>query len=118
VLTSGAGALANLILSVVKIFAGHLYHSKALFADGIHSLSDLVSDIGACVFGVGPLVFSTYPHDATSPRFVRPAHSPQGADGDDARGNWQRRATRDTCPARSRTPICRTATASGRLWGR
>lgn len=54
ILTSGAGAVANLILSVVKIAGGRVYHSKALFADGIHSFSDLVSDIGACALkGVG-----------------------------------------------------------------
>lgn len=38
------GALVNLVLSAVKLLAGVLANSAALVADGIHSLSDLVSD--------------------------------------------------------------------------
>lgn len=38
------GALVNLVLSAVKLFAGVLANSAALIADGIHSLSDLISD--------------------------------------------------------------------------
>jgi cation diffusion facilitator family transporter len=38
------GAILNLILSVVKILTGWLAHSQALIADGVHSLSDLLSD--------------------------------------------------------------------------
>lgn len=38
------GALANLILSVVKIVGGTLGKSTAMIADGIHSLSDLLTD--------------------------------------------------------------------------
>lgn len=38
------GALVNLLLSVVKIAAGLLAQSQALVADGLHSLSDLLSD--------------------------------------------------------------------------
>jgi len=38
------GGLVNLGLSVVKVGAGVLWHSQALIADGIHSLSDLLSD--------------------------------------------------------------------------
>ncbi len=36
---------ANAILSIVKIIAGVVGHSAAMLADGIHSLSDFVSDI-------------------------------------------------------------------------
>ncbi|MGB0713627.1 MAG: cation diffusion facilitator family transporter [Gammaproteobacteria bacterium] len=39
------GALVNLVLSVAKVLAGVLGHSAALIADGIHSLSDLASDV-------------------------------------------------------------------------
>lgn len=35
----------NLLLSLVQIVTGVLAHSQALIADGIHSLSDLVSDM-------------------------------------------------------------------------
>lgn len=38
------GAGVNLVLSVVKISVGYLSRSQALIADGIHSLSDLLSD--------------------------------------------------------------------------
>lgn len=39
------GALINLLLSGVKVFIGLVGHSHALVADGIHSLSDLISDL-------------------------------------------------------------------------
>jgi len=42
--TAVVGGLVNLGLSVVKVGAGVLWHSQALIADGIHSLSDLLSD--------------------------------------------------------------------------
>lgn len=38
------GALANIILAVVKVVFGWLGHSQALIADGIHSFSDLLTD--------------------------------------------------------------------------
>jgi len=38
------GAVINLVLSIVKILVGYIAHSQSLIADGIHSLSDLVSD--------------------------------------------------------------------------
>ncbi len=38
------GVLVNLFLSVIKIGFGLIGHSAALIADGIHSISDLVSD--------------------------------------------------------------------------
>jgi len=38
------GALVNLLLAIVKIIVGHIGFSHALFVDGIHSLSDLLSD--------------------------------------------------------------------------
>jgi len=37
-------AVINIVLSLVKIFVGYFGHSQSLVADGIHSLSDLVSD--------------------------------------------------------------------------
>jgi cation diffusion facilitator family transporter len=38
------GAVTNLVLSVVKIVIGYMAHSQALIVDGIHSVSDLLSD--------------------------------------------------------------------------
>jgi len=38
------GVLINLVLSVIKIAGGIMGQSQALIADGIHSLSDLISD--------------------------------------------------------------------------
>ena len=43
------GAGVNLALIAVKIVAGVLGHSQALIADGIHSVSDLVTDVVALV---------------------------------------------------------------------
>ncbi len=43
--TTVAGALLNIALSLVKISAGIFGHSQAMIADGIHSISDLGSDI-------------------------------------------------------------------------
>lgn len=43
--TTLVGGISNLVLSVVKIAAGWFGHSYALIADGIHSLSDLLSDL-------------------------------------------------------------------------
>ncbi|MFP4379542.1 MAG: cation diffusion facilitator family transporter [Candidatus Sumerlaeia bacterium] len=39
------GALANVLLSATKIFAGYFSGSIAVVADGFHSLSDLISDV-------------------------------------------------------------------------
>lgn len=38
------GLIINLFLSIGKLFFGFIGHSQALLADGLHSLSDLVSD--------------------------------------------------------------------------
>ncbi|MEJ2213270.1 MAG: cation diffusion facilitator family transporter [Gammaproteobacteria bacterium] len=38
------GAVTNLVLTVVKIVFGYIGQSQALIVDGIHSLSDLLSD--------------------------------------------------------------------------
>lgn len=43
------GMVINIILSVVKILAGSIIKSVALIADGIHSLSDLVTDVAVLV---------------------------------------------------------------------
>ena len=43
-LTAVGGAFANVLLTVVKVWAGFAGNSQALIADGIHSLSDLLSD--------------------------------------------------------------------------
>ncbi len=40
-----AGLWINLLLSIGKFVAGVLFHSQALIADGIHSASDLVTDV-------------------------------------------------------------------------
>jgi cation diffusion facilitator family transporter len=39
------GSAVDLMLGVVKIAGGWLSHSQALIADGVHSLSDLVTDV-------------------------------------------------------------------------
>lgn len=39
------GALVDLLLSLLKLFAGVFGHSSAMIADGLHSLSDAVSDV-------------------------------------------------------------------------
>ena len=39
------GAVVNLLLAVVKIVFGYIGRSHALIVDGIHSLSDLLSDV-------------------------------------------------------------------------
>ena len=38
------GSFIDLILGVLKIFVGKIYFSQALITDGVHSLSDLLSD--------------------------------------------------------------------------
>lgn len=44
------GALTNIILTVGKIAAGIFGRSAAMIADGVHSLSDLLSDIVVLIF--------------------------------------------------------------------
>ncbi|MEQ1637051.1 MAG: cation diffusion facilitator family transporter [Methylococcales bacterium] len=39
------GAISNLVLAILKVVFGLLWHSAALVADGIHTLSDLASDM-------------------------------------------------------------------------
>jgi len=45
-----AGSVVNLILTAGKLVAGTLGHSAAMVADGVHSLSDFISDIVILVF--------------------------------------------------------------------
>lgn len=44
------GSIVNLILTAIKITAGVVGKSDAMIADGIHSLSDLASDIVVLIF--------------------------------------------------------------------
>lgn len=44
------GAIVNIILTVLKIFVGLIGRSAAMVADGVHSLSDLLSDIVVLIF--------------------------------------------------------------------
>ena len=44
------GAIINVVLSVCKILAGFFGRSSAMIADGIHSLSDLVTDVIVILF--------------------------------------------------------------------
>lgn len=44
------GAVCNLALSALKLAAGVVGRSSAMVADGVHSLSDLVSDVVVLVF--------------------------------------------------------------------
>ncbi|HAT6976784.1 TPA: cation transporter [Legionella pneumophila] len=39
------GAFINALLGIVKMIGGFLYHSHALIADGVHSISDLITDV-------------------------------------------------------------------------
>src|SRR3990167_2275536 len=39
------GAVVNALLGLVKLLGGIGFHSHALVADGIHSFSDLITDI-------------------------------------------------------------------------
>jgi cation diffusion facilitator family transporter len=49
--TTLIGALANTFLAVLKIFGGWFGHSHALIADGMHSLSDLATDLLVWIAG-------------------------------------------------------------------
>lgn len=57
------GFLINLILSALKISAGYFGNSRAVLADGVHSLSDLITDLAVLV-GVR---FWMAPPDAAHP---------------------------------------------------
>ncbi|MDD3149662.1 MAG: cation diffusion facilitator family transporter [Candidatus Gastranaerophilales bacterium] len=43
------GLVLNLLLSALKMFAGYFGNSQAVFADGIHSLSDLSTDVAVLI---------------------------------------------------------------------
>lgn len=45
-----AGAVVNIVLTTLKIVAGILGRSAAMIADGVHSLSDLFSDVIVLIF--------------------------------------------------------------------
>ena len=45
------GSVTNIVLVFLKIAGGFLFHSQALIADGIHSVSDLLSDV-VVLFGL------------------------------------------------------------------
>jgi divalent metal cation (Fe/Co/Zn/Cd) transporter len=45
------GVAANIILSVLKVLVGTLANSMALVFDGIHSISDIATDV-AVLLGV------------------------------------------------------------------
>lgn len=55
--------LTNFFLSVFKVASGFIFHSSALIADGIHSFSDLVTDVVAIVGNA----FSLKPADHEHP---------------------------------------------------
>ena len=44
------GAFLNIVLTIAKLTAGYLGRSAAMIADGVHSLSDLLSDLVVLVF--------------------------------------------------------------------
>ena len=44
-----AGAGINVVLAGAKIAAGVLFHCQTVLADGVHSLTDLVSDVAVLV---------------------------------------------------------------------
>ncbi|MDP3267762.1 MAG: cation diffusion facilitator family transporter [Legionella sp.] len=39
------GAVVNALLGIIKLVGGFLFHSHALVADGVHSFSDLITDL-------------------------------------------------------------------------
>ncbi|TAL59614.1 MAG: cation transporter [Legionella sp.] len=39
------GAVVNALLGFIKLIGGYLFHSHALVADGVHSFSDLITDV-------------------------------------------------------------------------
>lgn len=39
------GAIINALLGIIKLIGGYLFHSHALIADGVHSFSDLFTDV-------------------------------------------------------------------------
>jgi cation diffusion facilitator family transporter len=57
------GTLVNLLLSVFKVTAGILGHSQVVLADGVHSISDLATDL-AVLIGMN---YWTEPPDDTHP---------------------------------------------------
>ncbi len=44
------GSVVNVVLTVGKLFAGFVGHSAAMISDGVHSLSDFISDIVVLIF--------------------------------------------------------------------
>jgi len=60
------GAIVNVILSVLKIVVGYILQSQTIVADGIHSLSDLISDaailVGARFWSAPPDADHPYGH--------------------------------------------------------
>ncbi len=57
------GLVANVVLSIAKVTAGVFFGSRTLLADGIHSGSDLVSDVAV----LAGLRFSKMPPDPKHP---------------------------------------------------
>ena len=45
------GSIINIFLALAKISVGYVFNSQALIADGVHSFSDLITDV-AVLFGV------------------------------------------------------------------
>jgi cation diffusion facilitator family transporter len=60
---TAVGAVVNIVLTLLKIGVGLAGHSRALVADGVHSLSDLATDI-VVVFGI---IVGSRPYDMTHP---------------------------------------------------
>ena len=58
-----AGLVANVALATIKIAAGYVGHSRAVLADGVHSVSDIATDF-AVLFGMH---YWTAPADADHP---------------------------------------------------
>ena len=44
------GFVVNAVLSLAKVIAGIVGHSGAMIADGVHSISDFITDIIVLVF--------------------------------------------------------------------
>lgn len=59
--TTLVGSVVNLVLVAFKLLAGFLGRSSAMIADGIHSLTDLVSDFMVLIF----VKLSSKPQDET-----------------------------------------------------
>ena len=64
ILTAWAALILNTLQAIIKCFVGIIAHSNALFADGLHGISDVLMDIivlGAAIYAAKP-ADNNYPY--------------------------------------------------------